>query len=178
MNTTTGIAVAIAIIAVAFMFFGQPVLALLNGANNRLPVKQGAVSASKTATLSTSSATPAPAQPSSSADKLSTTDSVVGTGAAAKLGDTVAILYKGSLQNGTVFDSSEAHKNKPLIFALGSHKVIPGMEQGIVGMKVGGTRIIVIPPALGYGARGYGPIPSNETITFKVQLLGIKPVTK
>jgi len=99
-----------------------------------------------------------------------------GTGdRAAQDGDTLAVLYTGKLADGTEFDSSAKHGNQPLVVTLGEHKVIAGWEQGLVGMKVGEKRTLVIPPSLGYGAEGAGSmIPPNATLTFEVELVSIK----
>src|SRR5580698_1999823 len=78
-------------------------------------------------------------------------DDVVGTGAVAQNGDSVSVLYTGTLDNGTVFDASSLHGNTPFSFTLGAGQVIQGWDLGVVGMKVGGTRELTIPPALGYG---------------------------
>ena len=87
----------------------------------------------------------------------------------AQNGDTLAVLYTGKLEDGTEFDSSAKHDNQPLVITLGEYKVIPGWEQGLIGMKVGETRKLVIPPLLAYGAEGYaGVIPPNATLTFEV----------
>ncbi len=104
------------------------------------------------------------------------TDDVVGTGAEVKNGDTVSVLYTGSLDDGTVFDASAKYGNKPFTFtvgATGAGGVIEGWNLGLVGMKVGGKRELVIPPELGYGTQGYGPIPANATLHFTIQLLSI-----
>ena len=99
-------------------------------------------------------------------------DEVVGSGAAAQAGDTVTVNYTGMLANGTVFDSSVG--KTPFQFTLGVGQVIPGWDQGVAGMKVGGKRKLVVPPSLGYGASDYGPIPGNSTLTFEVELLSVK----
>lgn len=104
---------------------------------------------------------------------LQIVDTVVGTGTVAQDGDTVSVLYTGTLDNGTVFDASSLHGNQPFSFTLGEQQVIAGWDQGLVGMKVGGTRQLTIPPSLGYGAQGSGPIPPNATLHFKVQLLSV-----
>jgi FKBP-type peptidyl-prolyl cis-trans isomerase FkpA len=103
------------------------------------------------------------------------TDVTVGTGATAQNGDTVSVLYTGSLDNGTVFDASSLHGNQPFSFVLGAQQVIKGWDLGVVGMKVGGKRELVIPPELGYGASGAGngAIPPNATLHFTVQLLAV-----
>ncbi len=105
--------------------------------------------------------------------KLETTDIKVGKGAAAKSGDEVTVDYVGKLTNGKKFDSSY-DRNKPFSFIIGEGKVIKGWDQGIVGMKVGGERKLVIPPSLGYGAQGSPQIPANSTLVFEVKLLKIQ----
>ncbi len=102
------------------------------------------------------------------------TDTVVGTGAVVNNGDTVNVLYTGTLPDGTVFDASSKHGNQPFSFTVGAQNVIQGWDLGVVGMKVGGTRELTIPPELGYGAGGYPPIiPGNTTLHFTIQLLSI-----
>ena len=104
-------------------------------------------------------------------------DLSVGKGQEAKAGDTVKVDYTGWLyQKGTrgaKFDSSK-DRDKPFIFTIGEGKVIKGWEEGVKGMKVGGKRELIIPPSLGYGARGFGPIPPNATLDFEIELLGVK----
>lgn len=102
------------------------------------------------------------------------TDVKVGTGAVAEDGDTVSVLYTGTLDDGTVFDASSLHGNQPFSFVLGQQQVIQGWDLGVVGMKVGGKRDLVIPPGLAYGAQGFGTsVPSNATLHFTVQLVGV-----
>ncbi|MGH7691603.1 MAG: FKBP-type peptidyl-prolyl cis-trans isomerase [Candidatus Dormibacteria bacterium] len=101
-------------------------------------------------------------------------DEKVGTGKVAKEGQTVKVNYTGSLPSGTVFDQSSAdNKGKPISFTLSTADVIPGWVEGIVGMRVGGKREMVIPAALGYGCAAEGKIPANSTLIFSVQLVGI-----
>ena len=113
--------------------------------------------------------TPA-AQPSS---QLLTDDIIVGTGTEAVAGKHVTVNYRGTLLDGKVFDSSY-DRGTPFDFDLGAGQVIQGWEQGIVGMKVGGKRKLVIPPTLAYGDRAIGPIPANSTLIFEVELLDVK----
>ncbi len=112
--------------------------------------------------------------PPSSVTELKIEDLVVGAGAAAKAGDTIRVHYTGWLENGTKFDSS-LDSGQPIEFVLGQGRVIPGWEQGLAGMQVGGKRRLTIPPALGYGIHGAGEtIPPNATLIFEVELLEIK----
>jgi FKBP-type peptidyl-prolyl cis-trans isomerase len=98
---------------------------------------------------------------------------VQGTGDQARNGQTVKVHYTGWLTNGTKFDSSKDH-GQPFTFSLGAGNVIKGWDQGVAGMRVGGQRRLIIPPDLGYGARGYPPvIPENATLVFDVELLGL-----
>ena len=114
-------------------------------------------------------------------EKVITTDSglkyvdvKVGDGDVAKKGDTVSVHYTGWLKDGKKFDSSK-DRGKPFEFPLGAGRVIKGWDEGVAGMKVGGTRKLIIPPDLGYGARGAGNvIPPNAELTFEVELLKLK----
>lgn len=100
-------------------------------------------------------------------------DTVEGSGAEATTGQTVSVHYTGWLENGSKFDSSK-DRNDPFRFRLGAGQVIRGWDEGVQGMKVGGTRKLTIPPQLGYGARGAGGvIPPNATLIFEVELLDI-----
>lgn len=110
---------------------------------------------------------------SSSISKLDKVDVKVGKGAMAESGKTVIVHYVGTLQNGKKFDSSR-DRGEPFSFRLGAGEVIKGWDEGIAGMKVGGIRKLTIPPELGYGARGVGPIPPNSTLLFEVELLEVK----
>lgn len=97
-------------------------------------------------------------------------DLTVGTGATAAVGDSVSVHYTGWLANGTQFDANVAGQ-APFKFRLGVGQVIEGWDEGVVGMKVGGERQLVIPPALGYGENRVGTIPANSILVFKVQLV-------
>jgi len=107
--------------------------------------------------------------------ELVTNDLEEGSGAEAKSGDTVTVQYVGvNYKTGKEFDSSWS-RNEPFSFTLGAGEVIPGWDQGIEGMKVGGRRELVIPPELGYGAAGAPPaIPPNETLVFVVDLEAVE----
>lgn len=108
------------------------------------------------------------------AEELQIRDITIGTGEEADVGVTVTVHYTGWLMDGTKFDSS-LDRNTPFSFTLGERRVIPGWEQGVVGMKVGGKRELIIPPELGYGAQGAGNvIPPNATLKFEVELLEVK----
>jgi len=104
-------------------------------------------------------------------------DTTVGDGAEAKAGQDVTVHYTGWLYNdgqqGAKFDSSK-DRNDPFGFSLGAGMVIKGWDEGVAGMKIGGKRTLIIPPQLGYGARGAGGvIPPNATLKFDVELLGV-----
>ncbi|HMS55099.1 MAG TPA: FKBP-type peptidyl-prolyl cis-trans isomerase [Fimbriimonadaceae bacterium] len=106
------------------------------------------------------------------AQGLTSIDAVLGKGAVAEAGDTVTVTYKGNLTDGKVFDSSE--NKPPLAFVLGKGQVIKGWDDGVRGMRVGGTRFLSIPPTLGYGDRPLGDvIPANSTLIFEVKLLRV-----
>ena len=121
-----------------------------------------------------------PAQATGSVDKLTVIDQKVGTGAEAKDGMTVLVHYTGWLyddsvkdKHGKKFDSSH-DRDEPFSFMLGQGNVIAGWDQGVVGMHVGGKRILLIPAALGYGAKGAGDdIPPNASLVFEVELLKV-----
>jgi peptidylprolyl isomerase len=153
-------------------------------------------SATATATTSTTSssttATPTVATPKSgplateptitvpstpAPTKLVKTDLIKGTGAVAAVGDTVTVNYVGALYStGKVFDSSWQRKETYTVPGpLGSAPVIAGWNQGIVGMRVGGRRELIIPPSLGYGKNGDPPIPGNATLIFIIDLLAVTP---
>jgi FKBP-type peptidyl-prolyl cis-trans isomerase len=122
----------------------------------------------------TAAPTPTPTAPAVPEKPLAKTDIVVGKGQEAKSGDTVVVHYEGRLENGEKFDASKDH-GQPFTFKLGAGRVIKGWDDGVPGMKIGGKRKLVIPPSLGYGARGAGAkIPPNSTLVFEVELLEIK----
>lgn len=100
-------------------------------------------------------------------------DVKIGTGEAVKEGDTVAVHYVGTLQNGQEFDNSRK-RGEPFEFEVGGGMVIKGWEEGLLGMKTGGQRVLVIPPELAYGDQGIGPIPGGATLVFAIELMEVK----
>ena len=100
-------------------------------------------------------------------------DVVPGTGDPVESGDTVTVHYQGTLTNGQEFDNSRS-RGEPFTFRVGRGDVIAGWEEGVLGMREGGSRILVIPPDMAYGARGYGPVPANATLVFSIELLSIR----
>ena len=134
-------------------------------------------------TTPTPSAPPAPVYPTAVAE-LAKIDTVVGTGTIAAAGNTTRVHYTGWLfvpgenggpgSKGKKFDSS-LDRNDPFEFTIGQRRVIAGWEQGVAGMAIGGKRTLIIPPELGYGARGAGGvIPPNATLVFEIELLAVK----
>jgi FKBP-type peptidyl-prolyl cis-trans isomerase len=97
-------------------------------------------------------------------------DLTSGTGEPVGAGKLVAIHYAGSLPDGTPFEAN-GPSDPPFEFRLGAGEVVPGFDEAVTGMKVGGKRQVVIPPALGYGAQGNGPIPPNAVLVFTIELV-------
>ncbi len=174
----TGIAIALAL-AVVMVFFIFPGLS---------PFPSSALSTQPAATdtgiTTTDQAQPTTAMPIQDNGQLQMHDLVVGTGPALAIGDTVMIKYTGSLVNGTVFDSSAAHGGAPLTLVVspdgslrmpGGGGLIEGWSKGVVGMKEGGKRQLVIPAALGYGNQAVGDlIPANSTLVFELELVKVQ----
>lgn len=174
--TQTGIAVALALSVVAAIFifpslspFGSPALSAEEGA---APAVAGASTTADIASTTTGSTT----MPIENNGQLQITDEVVGTGATAEPGDTVTVTYTGMFTDGTVFDASANHPDIAGGFpvVLGAGQVIKGWDEGLVGMKEGGKRRLVVPPELGYGANDYGPIPGSSTLVFEVELVKVE----
>lgn len=107
--------------------------------------------------------------------QLEIKDTHVGSGDAVKKGDKVRVHYTGRLTDGTVFDSSVT-RNQPFEFTVGAGQVIRGWDEGLLGMQVGGKRTLTVPPEMGYGEAGIGPIPGNATLIFDIELLEILEV--
>lgn len=100
-------------------------------------------------------------------------DNVLGAGDEVVDGDTVSVNYIGTLQNGVEFDNSYK-RGQPFSFTVGQGMVIKGWDEGLVGMKVGGKRTLIIPSDKAYGSNGYGPIPGGATLIFVIELVEIK----
>jgi FKBP-type peptidyl-prolyl cis-trans isomerase len=142
---------------------------------------QSTAGQSDTASTSIASPTPPPASPPAVkgvpkklCSGLEYVDIKQGTGLVAKNGSTVNVYYTGWVQGGQKFDSSYDDGKQPFsVSPLGQASVITGWNQGLIGMKVGGTRRLIIPPSLGYGNQAQGPIPANATLIFDVTVVSI-----
>ena len=157
MNRNAWIAVAVSIVVVGFLIFGDTAVGMFHAAS-------GGSSSSQTSNTM---------EPSNTVTTLQIQDTVVGTGAEATNGALITVHYTGTLLNGQKFDSS-VDRGQPFQFRLGEGRVIAGWEQGFNGMKVGGKRTLIIPPSMGYGANQAGPIPPNSTLVFEVELLNVE----
>ncbi len=167
--TQTGIAVALALAVVIFFF-------VFNGMS--IFSRPAPLDESMTDITTQTSTTSMPSE-TTSVTELQVTDEVIGTGAAAAAGDSVTVNYVGSLTSGAIFDASANHGTAGFTFTLGAGQVIPGWDQGIVGMKEGGKRKLVIPASLAYGDRAVGNvIPANSTLIFEVELVKVQKATR
>jgi len=166
--TQTGIAVALALAVVIFFFvFGGISFFAAPTASDKTSLE--AAAANSTNQIESSS------MPTENITQLQIADEVVGTGAIAAAGDNVTVNYVGSLTNGTVFDASANHGTSGFTFTLGAGQVIKGWDSGIIGMKEGGKRKLVIPASLAYGDQAVGNvIPANSTLIFEVELLKVQ----
>ncbi len=173
MNVTgTGIAVALAVIvALGFLALGTPMLSSFGGV---APVQEEMTVGTTTISTTTAPMDLAlnPSEPLPT--ELVVTDLVVGSGPEATTGSTVSVNYVGALPDGTVFDASANHGGA-FTFPLGAGQVIRGWDEGVKGMKVGGKRLLVIPPTLAYGNQAVGGvIPANATLVFEVELVSVQ----
>lgn len=148
------IAVAVGVFVVAFFLFGGTIMNLFN--NTSGTEQKTTLDLPQTG--------------------VKTVDVIQGQGAIAAVGDTVTVNYVGTLVSGKVFDSSIDRK-QPYTFPLGVGQVIRGWDEGVVGMRVGGKRTLIIAPDFGYGGQAVGPIPANSTLIFEVELLDVKSAT-
>lgn len=166
LETREWIGVMVAVVAAITLFFGNTIW---NTFFKKQPTEQPLASLVNNTGTST--------QPTmkniSTITGLEIYDMQVGTGVEAVAGKKVTAHYIGTLTDGTKFDSS-LDRGQPFEFTLGTGAVIKGWDVGIAGMKVGGTRTLVIAPEFGYGAQAIGSIPANSTLIFQVQLLDVK----
>ena len=147
LSTKEWVAVVVAVFVVGFFFiFGQSLISIFSGSDSNTSLLQK--------------------------QEVLVQDVVVGAGDVAVAGDRVTVHYTGRFVDGTTFDSS-VDRGEPFQFILGVGQVIKGWDDGIAGMKVGGKRILSVPPEFGYGANDYGPIPGGSTLIFEVELLKI-----
>jgi FKBP-type peptidyl-prolyl cis-trans isomerase FkpA len=100
-------------------------------------------------------------------------DLAPGSGEPVAAGQQVAIHYQGSLPNGQQFDANGSN-DPPFVFRIGAGEVVPGFDEGVTGMRVGGKRLVVIPPELGYGSQPNGPIPANSILVFTIELVSVR----
>jgi len=101
-------------------------------------------------------------------------DVTVGTGTVADSGKQVALHYRGQLPDGTQFDARQP-PDEPISFRVATGAVVRGFDEGTMGMRAGGRRLVVIPPELGYGAQGNGPVPPNAYMVFTIDLVSVRP---
>ncbi|MFA6270377.1 MAG: FKBP-type peptidyl-prolyl cis-trans isomerase [Candidatus Paceibacterota bacterium] len=146
------VAVSVGVVFVAYTLFGGDVLSLFQTGN----------------TSSNSLAATASANPTN--NNVITSDVVVGQGAEVKVGQLVSVNYILALSDGTVVQNSKDF-GQTFKFTLGAGEVIPGWEMGFAGMRVGGVRVVTIPPELAYGVNQAGPIPPNSTLIFTIELV-------
>src|SRR3989338_6085105 len=147
LNKNQWIAVFVSLALLGYILFTGPIMNFLNPSIGN---SQSQTSASKTS--------------------FSVEEVAVGTGSITEPGDTLSVHYVGTLTDGRVFDSS-LDRNLPFSFTLGVGQVIRGWDEGLIGMRVGGKRLLTVPPEYGYGDQGVGAIPPNSTLVFMVELL-------
>ena len=148
LSTKEWVAVVVALFVIGFFFlFGQSLISFFTGGQSNINVM--------------------------TQQKVSIQDTLVGTGDIAGAGDRVTVHYTGRFIDGTIFDSSLT-RGEPFQFILGVGQVIKGWDDGVAGMRVGGKRILSVPPELGYGVNDYGPIPGGSTLIFEIELLKVE----
>lgn len=188
-TTTTGIvvALAVAVVAVFFIFPGLSPFQILQPETEQSPVAMQATDSSAAATDAATNQQPTATMPTNIPDatQLQIKDDVIGTGAPLAPGAAIEVAYVGALTNGTVFDATSAHGGTPLSLVVAKDgslqtpeggELISGWSKGMAGMKEGGKRTLIIPPAEGYGSRAMGnAIPANSTLVFQVELVKVTP---
>lgn len=176
--TSTGIAVAVAVVvALGLLFFGPRVFAPFSAQPAPMATTTAIGTDSTITSSPTMDTTPTASEPIPNPlpTTLTATDEVIGTGAEATPGKQVTVQYVGMLPNGTVFDASRNHGDTGFTFGLGAGQVIKGWDQGVVGMKEGGKRRLIIPADLAYGSQAVGGvIPANATLIFEIELLKVQ----
>ena len=175
-----GVMLACLVVLVVSQIGGRPDAAIASELTSQPQVATTITTTQTTASIAPTymadASAPAPKKPEDAAvvttpSGLKYVDLVKGTGASPQTGQTVVVHYTGTLEDGTKFDSSR-DRNQPFQFKIGVGQVIKGWDEGVGSMKVGGRRQLIIPSALGYGARGAGGvIPPNATLLFDVELL-------
>ncbi len=148
MNKKQGIGVAVAIFIIGYVFFSDSLMKMFFPRTNN-------------------------SQNTNMTQTFTAVDTKVGNGPIATSGNELTVHYVGTLSDGQVFDSSRT-RGTPFKFTLGGGNVIRGWDEGLVGMRVGGVRKLVISPEYGYGSQAIGPIPPNSTLYFEVELLDAK----
>jgi len=161
--TATGIAVALAVVvAIGMLFFGPNIFAPFQAAED------DALSTEDPLMMNQSEL------PNELPNDLTISDVSVGEGAEATAGSQVTVNYVGMLPEGTVFDASSRH-GQPFTFTLGAGQVIRGWDEGLIGMKEGGQRRLIVPPQFAYGDQAVGDvIPANATLIFEVELVEVQ----
>jgi FKBP-type peptidyl-prolyl cis-trans isomerase len=149
MNKKTTIAVVISVVVVGILVGGGLIGGLFTNSNKQDTTMQ------------------------QQASQVQAKDTTVGTGDVAVAGKQVTVNYTGTFSDGKKFDSS-LDRGVPFTFTLGAGQVIKGWDIGVEGMKVGGKRILIVPPEFGYGGSDYGPIPASSTLIFEIELLSVK----
>lgn len=155
------VAAAVAVVFVSYTLFGANIMGFFQ--KNKMSNENNEATVAATTNQSTTNAS-----------GVTIKDVTVGQGALVKKGDRVAVHYLLALSDGTVIQNSKDF-GTPFQFTLGAGEVIPGWEQGFEGVKVGGVRMITIPPELAYGANQAGPIPPNSTLVFTVEVVDATP---
>jgi len=168
----TGVSICIAIVVVFYFFF----INFISTQNPPMSSDEQNQNQQNSAENTGEQQQSASAIPTPTPNSVLTQDAKVGTGAVVENGQEVTVEYVGKLQDGTIFDQSSAHGGT-FKFVLGAGQVISGWEQGLKGMKIGGERILIIPPALAYGSRQVGPIPPNSTLIFDIKLVSANAPT-